>query len=217
MLTESEFRNGVTDSPVSGGAISASTMAGYLGAIAVGAEGDNYVYKTVAGLGNTQVVVSIVVRMEDGSAPRVSLVSGPSNDFLFIVEGVGYTPAQQEVAPGIYRLSVTTTIVSGGAVYFGVFKQSIDSTKTFKATAYDLRLAADAHLPYQRVNTATDYDTAGFPNYSKFDGIDDNWVSSAGGGGTAGIYYCGAVRFNKVGAVQTIFSDAGQTAVTSCA
>lgn len=62
---------------------------------------------------------------------------------------------------------------------------------------------------YQRVNTSTDYDTVGFPDYLKFDGIDDNIVSAAGGGGTAGIYYCGAIHFNKVGAVQTIFSDAG--------
>ena len=40
--------------------------------------------------------------------------------------------------------------------------------------AYSL---AAAHLgeigPYQRVNTATDYDTAGFPHYLKFDGVDD--------------------------------------------
>ena len=80
---------------------------------------------------------------------------------------------------------------------------------SFHLWGASLTLATDAHLSYQRVNTPTDYDTAGFPNYSKFDGIDDNIVSAAGGGGTAGIYYCGAVRFNKVGAAQTIFSDAG--------
>lgn len=30
---------------------------------------------------------------------------------------------------------------------------------------------------YQRVNTATDYDTVGFPHYLKFDGVDDNLVT----------------------------------------
>lgn len=30
-----------------------------------------------------------------------------------------------------------------------------------------------ASLPYQRVNTATDYDTVGFKHYLKFDGVDD--------------------------------------------
>ncbi len=41
----------------------------------------------------------------------------------------------------------------------------------------DLRVANDgANLPpYQRVNTATDYDTAGFPHYLRFDGVDD-WL-----------------------------------------
>lgn len=38
-----------------------------------------------------------------------------------------------------------------------------------------LTLATDAHLPYQRVNTATDYDAdpAKFPAYLRFDGVDD--------------------------------------------
>lgn len=42
-----------------------------------------------------------------------------------------------------------------------------------------------AHLPYQRVNTATDYDTAGFPHYLRFDGVDDRLV-------TAGIVWSAA-------------------------
>ena len=38
-----------------------------------------------------------------------------------------------------------------------------------------LTLATDAHLPYQRVNTDTDYDAdpAKFPAYLRFDGVDD--------------------------------------------
>lgn len=39
--------------------------------------------------------------------------------------------------------------------------------------------ATDAHLPYQRVNTATDYDAdpAKFPAYLRFDGVDDVMVT----------------------------------------
>ena len=39
----------------------------------------------------------------------------------------------------------------------------------------DFRLATDAHIPYQRVNTATDYDADPnkFPAYLRFDGVDD--------------------------------------------
>jgi hypothetical protein len=38
--------------------------------------------------------------------------------------------------------------------------------------------AQDAHLPYQRITTATDYDTVGFPLYLDTDGADD-WMRTA--------------------------------------
>lgn len=63
---------------------------------------------------------------------------------------------------------------------------------------------------YQRVNTATDYDTAGFPYYEKFDGIDDSLSSTTGGGGTAGIFFCTAVKpTGGAGTNRTIWSDTG--------
>ena len=37
--------------------------------------------------------------------------------------------------------------------------------------------ATDAHLPYQRVNTPTDYDTAGFPHYLAFNGTNTAYVT----------------------------------------
>ena len=52
-----------------------------------------------------------------------------------------------------------------------------DGTSGIYIWGADLRVANDgANLPpYQRVNTATDYDTAGFPHYLRFDGVDD-WL-----------------------------------------
>ncbi len=45
----------------------------------------------------------------------------------------------------------------------------------------DLRFASEStNIPaYQRVNTSTDYDTAGFPHYLKFDGVDDSLATAA--------------------------------------
>lgn len=46
----------------------------------------------------------------------------------------------------------------------------------------DCRLSADASLAipsYQRVNTATDYDTTGFPLYLSFDGVDDSLATGS--------------------------------------
>lgn len=50
-----------------------------------------------------------------------------------------------------------------------------DGTRTILFSEPSLTLAADAHLPYQWVNTATDYDadTSKFPAYLRFDGVDD--------------------------------------------
>ena len=61
----------------------------------------------------------------------------------------------------------------------------------------DLRVANDGiNLPpYQRVNTATDYDTAGFPPYLRFDGIDDWLVTpSIDFTGTDKMTVCAGVR-----------------------
>ena len=89
--------------------------------------------------------------------------------------------------------------------YFG------DTTKGFYIWGADLRVANDAlnQPAYQRVNTATDYDTVGFKPAEVFDGVDDNLIASAGGGSTTAFFWCSAIRVGKVGAVQTLFSDAG--------
>jgi len=62
--------------------------------------------------------------------------------------------------------------------------------------------------PYQRVNTATDYDTAGFPTFLKYDGVDDSLSSATGGGGTAGFFYTAAIQLNAGGVLQGLISDA---------
>lgn len=73
-------------------------------------------------------------------------------------------------------------------------------------------LATDAHLPYQRVNTSTDYDAdpAKFPAYRRLDGVDDSHASATGGGGNAGFFFSAAVTpQGGAGTARTLFSDAG--------
>jgi hypothetical protein len=55
------------------------------------------------------------------------------------------------------------------------FTYAGDGTSGIYIWGADLRVAnTGVNLPpYQRVNTATDYDTAGFPHYLRFDGVDD--------------------------------------------
>ena len=66
-----------------------------------------------------------------------------------------------------YTLSTQTTVLGNG----------VDGSFVWGA---DLRVSNDGvglHA-YQRVNTATDYDTTGFPTYLRFDGVDD-WMQLA--------------------------------------
>ena len=87
-----------------------------------------------------------------------------------------------------------------------------DGTSSILIKQIDFRLATDAHLPYQRVNTATGYDAAPdkFPAYRRADGVDDSLASSTGGGGTTGFFFSAAISpQGSAGTARTLFSDAG--------
>lgn len=105
--------------------------------------------------------------------------------------GSGHTAAISAVGNGWYRCSITynagsgatsTTVriamtnANGASTYLG------DGTGTILLWGADLRTSADASLripSYQRVNTATDYDTTDFPHYLKFDGVDDSLATAS--------------------------------------
>ena len=79
---------------------------------------------------------------------------------------------------GTITLSGTATgVYSAGSHLITCTAGTLTSTVSGSVTKADLRVANDgANLPpYQRVNTATDYDTVGFPPYLRFDGVDD-WL-----------------------------------------
>ena len=73
-------------------------------------------------------------------------------------------------ATGTYSAGTHSVVCTAG---------TLTSTVSGTVTNADLRVAnTGVNLPaYQRVNTDTDYDTAGFPYYLQFDGIDDSLVT----------------------------------------
>lgn len=75
-------------------------------------------------------------------------------------------------ATGTYTAGVHSVVCAAG---------TLTSTVTGTVTNADLRPTnAGVNLPpYQRVGASTDYDTAGFPHYLKFDGIDDSLVTNS--------------------------------------
>lgn len=84
---------------------------------------------------------------------------------------------------GTVTLSGTATgTKSAGSNVFTATAGTLTLTVSGSVTTADLRLTADANarLPaYQRVTTATDYDSNGFPRYLKFDGTDDQLLTAA--------------------------------------
>lgn len=94
---------------------------------------------------------------------------------------VGTTASIQPSGDGWWRVSIAYTQI--GAISRARIATSSDASTTYLGDgvsgvlvcAPSLTLATDAQLPYQWVNTATDYDAdpAKFPAYLRFDGVDD--------------------------------------------
>jgi hypothetical protein len=83
---------------------------------------------------------------------------------------------------GSVTLSGTATgTYSAGSHTFTTTAGSLTLTVSGSVTKADLRASNDGvGLPaYQRVNTSTNYDTAGFPMYLRFDGVDDGMVTNS--------------------------------------
>ncbi len=173
-FTESEFPYGLSGAPTRGGNLTATTLAGYRGALHFG-EGNVYAYKGNPYLTTTPVVFSVVVLMDDGGAPIVNS-TGSGADFMLVVNGGTVIGSVASMGGGLYRIT-SPVVSSGGNSNTGISKYGGNSGRSFKATAYDIRLATDAHLPYQWVNTATDYDTAGFPHYLAFNGTNTAYAT----------------------------------------
>ena len=174
-LTESEFRNGLLDLSTSGGLLTGATLAGYAGAVAFAHDGvdSSWAYKSATPLNGFSAILSVVVQMTDGGVP-VTNSTGADADLMLIINGSQSVGASVvSLGGGFYRIISAPTVITASNT--GVVKYNTNSSRTFKVTAYDLRLATDAHLPYQRVNTDTDYDAdpAKYPAYLLWDGVDD--------------------------------------------
>lgn len=218
LFDKTEFPGGVTDAPTRAGLLSAAVMSGYAGALAFGHDGATatYAYKSGTTLAvSTLYKVSVDVVMDDGGAPSFSGAhNSASNDFALVAGNTPGIPSAVSLGNGVYRCSALITTTATVVNNHGVVKYATNSARTFKVTAYDVRTAGDAALAipsYQRVNTATDYDTVGFPLGEQFDGVDD-FRTGLGGGGTVKFFFCALVKVNGgAGTARTLWSDAGGT------
>jgi hypothetical protein len=86
--------------------------------------------------------------------------------------GSNYTvllgPMPLTVTPAWQHFSATKS------VYDYMWKMTLSAAGTDVAIWHPQYEIAASATPYQRVNTASDYDAVGFPHFLKFDGIDDS-------------------------------------------
>lgn len=138
----------------------------------------------------------LVIRAKAAEYSWVLLQIGGTGAYYNILAGVvgtvaggataSITPASD--AAGYYdcTLTVTNPPANGAFIFVANADGGItftgDGTSGILIARGDLRTTADFALSipaYQRVNTTSDYDTVGFPQYLEFDGVDDNLSSAA--------------------------------------
>jgi hypothetical protein len=146
-----------------------------------------YVAQTVSIVSSTQYTTKFYVKAGTQSSVRFmtrndDVIRGAT----FSLTGSGSvtstngdaTASILNIGDGIYFCTVTWTSgtdISILCAFNSATSVFGDGATMFYVSAPDLRVANDGiNLPaYQRVNTATDYDTVGFPTYLRFDGVDD--------------------------------------------
>lgn len=164
-----------------------------------------YIVQSISGKSVTSGM-KIVAGIYTKSATRIIVFGGstPSGTDVYSI---------QTLAGGWYLQQVvrTFTVTATGSIQH-VLTGLYAGAGSYVIWGASVTLATDAHLPYQRVNTATDYDAdpSKFPTYLRYDGIDDGATSPTGGGGTAGFFYSSAITVaGGAGTARTLFSDAG--------
>ena len=180
LLTNSEFQNGIADATVRGGLVSVSAISGFAGAVAIGRDGvtSSFAYKTFVTVTGAVYTFAVFVQMDDGQAPALNspAASHPSIDFTLVCNGAAISPSLcsvKSISGGIYRVSATVSANAGAN--FGVVKYNTTSTRTFRATGYQLVEGKDA-CDY-KATTSSPLSTGGVGGkgamWWEFDGLDD--------------------------------------------
>lgn len=137
-------------------------------------------------VGVNAVSSTLSVYVKQGVGTRFSLgTSGSSSDdfavFNLSTGSVVSTGANNVSATivsagnGWNKLSVTrSATATNTTIYIGFFLSSASVNDFHYIWGASLVPANQSTLPYQRVNTATDYNSTGFLPYLKFDGVDDS-------------------------------------------
>lgn len=157
-VTESEFRNGLTDAPVRGGTgIAATALAPYAGGIAFAqTSGGSYAYKQMPFAAGVRYWLSVIVKMDDGNPPVFAQPGSADagNDFALVMKGDALPPQSFIVTAlnnGFYSVAVPyDCLVTVATHNLGIVKYASNSARSFKTTGYQVSRSGIA-LPYQYI------------------------------------------------------------------
>lgn len=191
----------------------------------------SYIRKTAGRTSQAGVSITLAMYVTQGTAPHFQLgVSDLGANYAFVnfnlttlaktnfIGGTGSVVSSSITAvPTGGYLAVITVQYSNALTYYEYQAHTfaailLGTTAGQYGYSWGAQLVLGSSLPsrYQRVTTATDFDTAGFPYYLPFLGTDDNLTSATGGGGSAGFFWCGVVQpTGGAGTARRIFADNG--------
>jgi hypothetical protein len=129
---------------------------------------------------------TIVIQSQSGANGVSCTFNTVSLVAAMLLLGAGFTNVSAsvvDVGGGWFKLSHTYITDSTASIGYGIYLRKNDGATAWNGSGTDgiyiwhpdLRPTNAGYLlpPYQRVTTATDYDTVGFPKYLKFDGVND--------------------------------------------
>ena len=154
--------------------------------------------------GGTRTTLNFLVR---NNTTATNLFTGSFTTATGNVTG-GFSSTH--ITGNIYRISIAIssgfTVGDVLLIYYGA-TGAITEGLYWYASGMQIETGLIA-TRYQRVTTATDFDTAGFPYYLNSDGINDSYTSATGGGGSAGFFWCGAIMpTGGAGTMRALWSD----------
>lgn len=140
LFTNSNFPNGTSDAPVSGGTLTTDTFtAPFNTALAMrNITASTYVYKVYAGPEDgKKYTFSFYIIMDDGGTPVVGS-SSATGDFSVLSFNAASVCDIKDCGGGLYRVSTTKTNPPSGGSAFGIVKYIGQSNRGFKFSGYQL-------------------------------------------------------------------------------
>lgn len=161
LFTNSNFPNGTSDAPVSGGTLTTDTFpAPFNTALAMrNITADTYAYKTYAGwVDGETYTFSCYVIMDDGGAPVIVNSSSDANaDFRIIHAGRFAAENYVEIihrGSGLYQLNATAAYQAGDNNWSGLTKYTGKSSRGFKFSGFQLTKTASPRHYIPTLGTA---------------------------------------------------------------